>query len=135
MSEKKYTVEKENNRTEFQDVLQALVDGGALDITKRKKLDYHLHYSDEFANMDIEAITSDNRAVNALHRAGIATLGQLVEKWDTLDKLRNVGKRTVSVVRNSFMNYYYISLETPEKKAKFLKEIVDLNAVGEVTVG
>lgn len=135
MSEKKYTVEKENNRTEFQDALQALVDGGALDISKIKKLDYHLHYSDEFANIDIEAITQDNRAINALHRAGVFNLGGLIEKWDTLDKLRNVGKRTVGVVRNSLINYYYCSLGTPEKKAKFLKEIVDLNAVGEVTVG
>lgn len=135
MSEKKYTVEKENNRTELQDVLQALVDGGALDISKIKKLDYHLHYSNEFASIDIEAITQDNRAINALHRAQVFTLGELIEKWDTLDKLRNVGKRTVGVVRNSFMNYYYCSLGTPEKKALFLKEIVDMNTIGEVEVG
>lgn len=134
MSETKYTTEKANNRTEFQDAIQALVDGGALDITKLKKLDYHIHYNNDFANIDIEAITQDNRAINAMHRAEIFTLGQLIEKWDALDRIRNVGKRTVMLVRNSFMNYYYNSMNV-EKKAKFLKEIVDLNTFDGAEVG
>ena len=123
----------ETNRTEFQEALQALVDGGALDISKIKSLSYHIHYKDDFANMDIEAITQDNRAINAMHRAEIFTLGQLIEKWDALDRIRNVGKRTVMLVRNSFMNYYFCSM-TVEKKAAFLKEIVDLNTY-DVEVG
>ena len=134
MSETKYTTEKANNRTEFQDAIQALVDGGALDITKLKKLDYHIHSNNDFANIDIEAITQDNRAINAMHRAEIFTLGQLIEKWDALDRIRNVGKRTVMLVRNSFMNYYYNSMNV-EKKAKFLKEIVDLNTFDGAEVG
>ena len=116
----------ETKKTELQEALQALIDYGYLDLRERKEIHYPIHYSNIFASDIVELIVQDNRALNGLKRAGVFNVNDLITNWDRLDKVRNIGKKSLSVIRNTFMNYYYCSLDT-EGKAKFLAEVIRLN--------
>ena len=62
-----------------------------------------------------------------LKRAQIMTTGQLIERFEEIPRLRNVGTKTVTLLRRSLMDYYYESLEDADKKAAWIKQIVDMN--------
>ena len=124
-----------NNREvidEFLDVIQVLVSEGYIDISNKKTIEFPLHYSDKFGEEEIEYLTDDNRAVNAMKRANIMTINDLIEQWDTLYKVRNCGKKSSQLIRVGLMARYYNDLSIDDR-AKWLKEIIEYNSKPVVT--
>ena len=117
---------KETKMTEFQEALQALIDRGDLNLEGRHRISYPMSIPTAFEAESIDVITQDVRSLNAMRRADIFTIGDLIERWDSLNRLRNVGDKTLKNIRNSLMNTYYCSLSTDDK-AKFLGKIIQMN--------
>lgn len=115
------------DRTELQDVLEVMIGAGHLDLQKRKTVQFPCHFNKEFEDQSIEFVTQDQRAINGMKRAGIMTVGQLIERFDELRKIRNLGEKSVTLLHLGLMNLYYQSLETVEKKAEWIKQIIDMN--------
>ena len=117
---------KEEFRTELQDVLEIAIGAGWLDLSKRKTIHFPCHFNKEFEEQSIELMTQDARSLNALHRGHIFTIADLIIDFEKLKTIRGLGTRTKQVIRVSLMDYYYQSLDT-DGRAKFIKEIIDLN--------
>lgn len=118
---------KKAPKSELQAILQTLIDAGKLDLRKRKTIQFPCHFTKDFEDTSIEYVTNDTRAINAMKRAQIMTTGQLIERFEEIPRLRNVGTKTVTLLRRSLMDYYYESLEDADKKAAWIKQIVDMN--------
>lgn len=116
----------EKKKTEFQEMLQTAIDAGWLDLRNRQDIVYPMKITADFRNNFIEDLTDDNRTLNALRRVGVRCFGDLIDKWDELSRVRNMGAKSVAIAHNSLMDRYYQSLNT-EEKAKFIKDIVDSN--------
>lgn len=117
---------KEEFRTELQDVLDVAIGAGWLDLSKRKTIQFPCHFNKEFEGQSVELMTQDARSLNALHRGHIFTIADLIRDFEKLKTIRGLGTKTKQVIRVSLMDYYYQSLDT-DGKAKFIKEIIDLN--------
>lgn len=72
-------------------------------------------------NVDIEILDLSPRALNALKRGKIFTLGDLMEKWDVFPRFRNVGKNTIKEVRSALFNYN-IENATDEQLERFIDQ-------------
>lgn len=118
---------KSVERTEFQEALQALIDRGDLDLRERRSIYYPLKLTKQFEDTYIDFLTHDARSTNALKRGEIMNFGDLIENWDNLKTIRNLGDRSYKVIRNAFINAYYQSLSV-DGKAKFLADIIELNS-------
>ena len=119
-------------RDEFLDAIKVLVAAGHINIEKIREIRFPLHYPASMEEITVEELTEDNRSINALKREGIMNVKQLLEKWDDLRKLRNVGVKTKNIIKQSLMGCYYSNLNT-EQRAEWLKEIVELNKIPEIT--
>ena len=119
---------KEVGTTELQEILQELIDRGVLDLRQRKTIQFPCSFKKGFEEVTIEEITQDQRALNAMKRAGIMSAGALIEKFDDIGRLRNVGKKTVALLRVGLIDAYYRYLDTADKKAQFLKQVIEMNS-------
>lgn len=45
------------------------------------------------------------RAVNALGRMGVKTVGDIIDKWDLLPNVHQIGVTTVKVIKNAVINF------------------------------
>lgn len=79
-------------------------------------LTFHFHNYDVMAKRPIEDLGMECRAFNGLKRNGINTIGEIIDKWDTLNKLRYVGATTIKAIKNAVVAFYYDTLDTEEKK-------------------
>ena len=77
---------------------------------------------------DIAQFIDSQRANNALHRSSIFTAKQLMNAFDKLDNIRNLGSKSVKEVKNSFMNWYYSSLDDNKVK-EFWSDFVTMNNI------
>ena len=114
------------NRTEFQDMIEALVMRGDLNLEHRRNIHYPMHFTKEFEDRYIEELTDDNRTLNALRRFGCRYFSDLIEHWDEIGKVKNMGTKSIALAHNALIDKYYQSLDV-EGKAKFLGEIIKLN--------
>lgn len=53
----------------------------------------------EFVNAPVAQLDISTRAANAFGRSGIRTIGQLIERWDELGNIKNLGDKTVKEIR------------------------------------
>ena len=68
------------------------------------------------------------RAMNALKRAGLTTVGQVIDSIGSgeLPRIRNLGKKTISEIKTGIMEFGYDALSEKEKK-EFLLDVVERN--------
>ena len=68
------------------------------------------------------------RAMNALKRAGLTTVGQVIDciASGELPRIRNLGKKTISEIKTGIMEFGYQALSDKEKK-EFLLDVVERN--------
>ena len=114
------------NRTELQDVIEALVMRGDLNLEHRKTIHYPMHFTKEFEDRYIEELTDDNRTLNALRRFGCKHFSDLIEHWNDVSRVKNMGTKSIALAHNALLDKYYQSLDV-EGKAKFLGEIIKIN--------
>ena len=121
------------DKTDFQIMLEILNEAGYINPRDRKNLYIPIHYPDSFKEEFIETVVQDNRSLNAMKRAQINTVGQLIDRWDELSRLKNIGKKSIKLLKNGLIQKYYDTLNV-EKKAQFLMEIIKMNSKSESVI-
>ena len=62
--------------------------------------------SSETLNQSIRELDiTSGRAVNALGRMGAKTIGDIIDKWDQLPNVHQIGVNTVKVIKNAVINF------------------------------
>lgn len=56
---------------------------------------FNFHYPAALDDQPVDVLQLDTRSSNGLKRAKIETIGQLLDNWDKLDKIRNLGVESV----------------------------------------
>ena len=71
------------------------------------------------------------RAMNSLKRAGLFTVGEVVDAIisEELSKIRNLGRKTDNEIRTRILAFGYEKLTENEKKT-FLYDMLERNCVG-----
>ena len=72
-------------------------------------------------NVPVEELNLGARASNGLKRAGIFNAEELLDK--DINKIRNLGAKSVREIKNALLNYSYDHM-TAKEKAAFWKEII-----------
>ena len=75
-----------------------------------------MRYFDRIANVGVESLCLDTRGFHGMKRNGMNTVEDVVNEWSKLYALRQIGKRTVKIIKNSLLSMYYDTLDTEEKQ-------------------
>ena len=113
-------------RTELQEMIEVLVMRGDLNLENRRNIHYPMRFTKEFEDKYIEELTDDNRTLNALRRFGCKHFSDLIEHWNDVSRVKNMGTKSIALAHNALLDKYYQSLDV-EGKAKFLGEIIRIN--------
>ena len=106
--------------------------GSMMELIKKRgdHFKYPVYMNETFMNTNLEDLELSVRAYHCLQRAGYKTVGDLVSKIEgkaDLLKIRNMGKLSANEVMMNLCCYQF-SLLNEEKKQKYVKRIVELNA-------
>ena len=79
---------------------------------------------------EIDYLDFSVRAVNSLKRAGLFTVGEVVDSIvnEEISKIRNLGKKTENEIRTRILSFGYDRLTEYGKKS-FLLDLVERNCV------
>lgn len=90
------------------------------------KLPFRLSEATE--SRDIEILALSQRSNNSLKRNHIDTIGQIMERFDDLSTLRNVGAVSIKEIRRKTADFLYESMSVNNRKA-FWREFITLNNI------
>jgi DNA-directed RNA polymerase subunit alpha len=93
-----------------------------------KSVKVSIPFSQRACDMSIDDIDFSPRANNSLKRAGIFTIGEIIDLIadDGLLRIRNLGKKTQNEIKTRIMVFGYERLNENEKKC-FFGNIIDKN--------
>jgi len=95
-------------------------------VGKDGKAKFPIYESEELYNTNIDDLELDTRGKRALRDGNISTIRDLVDKWNTLEKIKGTGRKTVNKIHESLVAYQY-SLLNDAKKKRYLERIIELN--------
>jgi len=84
--------------------------------------------SETTGKKDIDILALSPRSHNSLRRHHIDTIGQIMERFDNLSSLRNVGAVSVKEIRRKTAEFLYESMSVNNRKA-FWREFITLNNI------
>ena len=96
-----------------------------------KQLRFPVYLRQALTEAPLEDLELSVRSYNCLKRAGMRTVGDLVEGIDgrtDLLKIRNLGIRSANEIMQAVMEYQYYLL-SEEGKSRYLKRVSELNEV------
>ena len=96
-----------------------------------KQLRFPIYLGQALTEAPLEDLELSVRSYNCLKRAGMRTVGDLVEGIDgrtDLLKIRNLGIRSANEIMQAVMEYQYYLL-SDEGKSRYLKRVSELNEV------
>ena len=87
-------------------------------------------FSQRACDMSIDDIDFSPRANNSLKRAGIFTIGEIIDLIadDGLIRIRNLGKKTQNEIKTRIMVFGYERLNEKDKKY-FFYDVIERNAI------
>ena len=93
-----------------------------------KSVKVSVPFSKKACDTEVDNIEFSVRAMNALKRAGLITIGDIIDciTREELSRIRNLGKKTVNEIQTRILSYGYERLTENEKK-RFFNEVVDNN--------
>lgn len=93
-----------------------------------KSVKVNVPFSKKACDTGVDNIEFSVRAMNALKRAGLFTIGDIIDciRREELSRIRNLGKKTVNEIQTRILLYGYERLTENEKK-RFFYEVVDNN--------
>ena len=94
-----------------------------------KQLRFPIYLGQALTEAPLEDLELSVRSYNCLKRAGMRTVGDLVEGIDgrtDLLKIRNLGIRSANEIMQAVMEYQYYLL-SDEGKSRYLKRLAELN--------
>ena len=112
-------------------LLEAEKEFGLLPVLYRvfgKTFKVRLDFSESICKASIDELSLSVRSHNALRRAGIATLGDLIAILNegNLKSVRNLGAKSYSEIQSTMLHFGYDRLSDNEK-IRFFTELVDDN--------
>lgn len=95
-----------------------------------KSVKISIPFSQKAGDMSVDDIDFSLRANNSLKRAGVFTIGEIIDLIadDGLLRIRNLGKKTQNEIKTRILAFGYERLTEAEKK-RFLYDIVEKNCV------
>ena len=105
-------------------------EGGRLHERKGGKFFFNFYLNSKAAEAPIEALDLGVRAYNSLKRAGYSTIGELAQAiadGTEIAKIRNCGAKSCREIMEKLFLYQYSALPQ-EKRAKYILEVVQMNA-------
>lgn len=96
------------------------------DIQPHTRVEFPLVYSKEFLEEPVDNLQLKTRAINALKRARIMTMTNLLDCFEDINHLRGCGVDTAKEIKNAFLDYWYDTLN-PESKTRFWEEFIKVN--------
>ena len=102
---------------------------------KRKTFHYQVHFTNDQLKQEVEVLDLSVRAYHCLKRAGLYTLGSLVDDIYTkenetskrqLRKIRNLGSNSADEIMVKLMNYQFMILPENRRKA-YMDKLLELN--------
>lgn len=82
-------------------------------------------------NQDIEVLELSKRSSNGLKRAGIKTIGEIINKWNEIPRLRGMGTTSVKEISNKILDLA-ISEMNDKQLDDFKVELIKNNSGSEV---
>ena len=95
-----------------------------------KRARFPVYLGPELLETPIEELELSVRSFNCLRRAGMATVGDIVQNIYTREdllKIRNLGIRSADEIMNAIMEYQFTILPEGARK-KYLDRIAELNS-------
>lgn len=95
-----------------------------------ENIDVKIPFSNAFLALDIDELVLSVRSSNALKRAGIATIGNLLEfiSCENLKSLRNLGVKSRKEIQTKLLVFGYDRL-TEKEKLTFFRNLLDDNVM------
>ena len=110
-------------------IVEALA-GTRLHEKKGGKFYFNFYMTGRTGETPIEALDLSQRPYNSLKRAGYSTIGDLagaIAEGKEISKIRNCGTKSCREIMEKLFLYQY-SCIPQEKKAKYILEVVQMNA-------
>ena len=68
---------------------------------------FNFHYAAALENEPVDVLSLDTRSSNGLKRAGINTIGQLLDNWNNIGRIRNLGAESVKLIHAAGFAWMY----------------------------
>lgn len=96
-----------------------------------KNIRVSLCFSKSSCDADIEDLFLSVRSYNALRRANVSTIGELIERLNQgeIKSIRNLGVKSYSEIQTKILVYGFERLSHKEK-SEFFRRLAENNAVG-----
>ena len=97
---------------------------------KGSRFFFKIYLNSQMSETPIESLELGVRAYNSLKRAGYSTIGELAEaiaSGTEISKIRNYGTKSCREIMEKLFLYQYSALPQ-EKRAKYILEVVQINA-------
>lgn len=93
-----------------------------------RQVSMRIPYSRKACDRKVDDFDFSIRAVNSLKRAGIFTLGEIVDAiaGENLPRIRNLGKKTENEIKTKVMAFGYSQL-TGAEKSRFFMDVLERN--------
>lgn len=118
-------------------IIKTLIDAekqcGLVETLRRavgKNIMVSMGFSAGACNADIDELALSVRSYNALRRANIITIGELIEQLNEggLKNLRNLGVKSISEIKTKIMLYGFEQL-SENGKTEFFQYLIEKNTV------
>lgn len=95
-----------------------------------KSVKVSMPFSQKTCDMSVDDIDFSPRANNSLKRAGVFTIGEIIDLIadDWLLRIRNLGKKTQNEIKTRILAFGYERLTEAEKK-RFFYDVVEMNCI------
>ena len=102
---------------------------------RQKRFFYEVRLSETQCKQEIMTLDLSQRAYNCLRRAGVNTVGQILDRFhDTgdqsskhqLQQLKNLGRGTADEILMKLF-FYQFSVLPEEKRASYMKRVLEMN--------
>lgn len=97
--------------------------------SKNKRMKFVVYLNDKFLNTSIDELELSARSSNCLRRAGIFTIGELVqgiERQEDLLKYRNLGNNSANEIMRKIFQYHFEHL-SDQQRTQYQKRVAALN--------
>ena len=120
--------EKDIHREKIKDLMGGL-EGACIKEKPTGRLNFRMYLTSAMREASLDTLELKERSNNCLRRAGIHTVGELVERIASglaLTSIRNLGKTSERDIMQCLFLYQYNSLSESQKE-KYLYEIIRIN--------
>lgn len=121
--------ERENPYQAIEEILSLVKKDSILRHKKGSNFRFNIYLTERMQNKDVEVLELSERAKNALKRAGVRTIGDLVSRFRSsteLGRLRNCGSKSVNEIMVKLFCYQYFMLPEKERES-YLLEVLKMN--------